>query len=117
MKKLNRYWLSFAQGKNLGVIMTKARSVGEAVEKTKVMGINPGGQVVVVSMPAPGVSSQADSDWEKFPKDTLITLEQLHAEGYRTIREQGPEAEETARNDERVQIVCQECNETDCSCN
>jgi hypothetical protein len=50
-------WLSFvdpdkpAGRRNLGVIVTRAVDVIDAVEKTHAMGINPGGEVLCAQLP------------------------------------------------------------------
>ena len=68
-------WMSFSvRGKNAGVIITEAKDVIEGAEKAHKLGINPGGQVLAFPVPE-------DSPEAKYPKDVLISSEEIEKLG------------------------------------
>jgi hypothetical protein len=68
MSTVNRYWVSFAKGKFLGVVLTEAANPSHAIQKINDLGINPGGQAMVCLL-----GHGRNCDWDRYPKDTLIS--------------------------------------------
>ena len=58
------WWLSFAEGKFLGVFITRAKDFDTALRKTFNLGVNPGGQVMAY---------QCDNT-DKIPPDAMDRL-------------------------------------------
>jgi len=75
MPNLKWFWLSFAEpGKFLGGVVTQATSLKEAIVKTHKLGINPGGEIQSME-----VRPEFLKNLESFPKDKLMTKEEIEA--------------------------------------
>lgn len=78
------WWISFAQSghRNLGCCMVEAHCQASALERAEQLGIHPGGDSVQVIPIDPN-----GSDAKTFPKDTLISREDLISNGYTSNRQ------------------------------
>lgn len=82
------WWLSFAsETENLGVVITEAVDIVNAVRKCWLLGINPGGQVMSLEI-------LPDSDEAKMPRDRLLSEKEIRAAGAEKIKEQTPEVQD-----------------------
>ena len=78
---MKTWWLSFAViGRNLGVIIVDAKSIPKAIARVNKLGINPGGEVMALDMSCPKAQEEA----ARFPRNTLISPEQLRAANYKS---------------------------------
>jgi hypothetical protein len=101
------YWLSFANpdtGENLGCCNVEAETEFLAVKKTHILGINPGGEVMIVPMDKP----------ELIP-DKLVSKTELYANGYTTMRKEA-EKRNVPVDSLPHKIMCSDCNQIDCDC-
>ena len=80
------YWISFApdQGPCLGCCIIDADNPINALKKTHELNINPGGQAMVSEM---GESEVAINEIKKWGKDSLISMDDLRSNGYRSVGE------------------------------
>jgi hypothetical protein len=74
----NTYWLSFAdESGNLGGCFVRANSPLEAVERAHELGINPGGEVMILG-PGPEATMEYD---RLFQKDEVADAISITSEG------------------------------------
>lgn len=80
---MNTYWMSFSNPNIargfLGVIITDATSPHEALQKTRKMGLNPGGEVKIFQL-----KNDATEDYTSY-KDRLLKREDLKDIGVSTL--------------------------------
>jgi hypothetical protein len=93
------WWLSFSGGKNLGVAIVEALSFGEAVSKSHLLGINPGGEVVGVELDTDDAIDEA----RMLGLHRLISRDELLGRGYKSTVELGLDVDIDATSDD-------ECN-------
>lgn len=94
-RSLKTYWLSFVKNHvNAGCCMVDAQGPSHAVSRATELGINPGGEVAIMELPADA------EDLQNWPKDTLIPREQLVAHGYQRVGDRQIPAE----------VICEDCN-------
>lgn len=68
------WWLSFAGEEGFrGAILTRARGMISAIQKTHEIGINPGGEVKCFPIPH---EAEADHPWEQFA-NRLLSKEEI----------------------------------------
>lgn len=104
------YWLSFVglvdgQEHALGVVITEAISDTEAVQKISALGLNPGGEVLILEVPD---EPEAQAEIAKFPKDTLLDPKTLLAAG--CIKKGDVGEFDPTKEPVKVSTVCAECN-------
>lgn len=88
------WWLSFAGEEGFrGVIITRAFEFLDAVRKTHVLGINPGGQVKGAMCPPENEHLVRDAD-----VDRLLTREEIMGPPYNGITVRQHEAEQKRMN-------------------
>ena len=110
-----RYWLSFAEGRALGIVLTEAESPEAAIRHVREIGQNPGGEVLCIEFP-PGDIAR-DVEWNRFEKDKLYTEQDIKAMhyGYKRINELPQAAADRVmgriRNEDGFHKICKECNE------
>lgn len=76
------YWLSFASEEgNLGCALVEASSMEEAVTEAHRLGINPGGEVMGVEIPADALLADPESPFYTFGRDRLIPTAEVMAAG------------------------------------
>ncbi len=109
-----RWWVSFSSdvtGKPIGVVLTTTGATQKEVLKhLKLKGIRPAEQheVLMIEMPKFGASLEADIEWNRLPKDQLITGEKMEGRGYR--KTQTSELEANGFLDrENVSHICSDC--------
>lgn len=102
------YWISFAApGKgNLGCCIVQAESEKAAHEKTITLGINPGGEVLIVQINSEHPSGKREI--EKWGLNRLISKAELLGDGYQSVGEHGEEGRNY--NGPRA-VVCDHCND------
>lgn len=77
---MNTYWISFSDGKHLGCCIVDAIDEDSALQKTNDLGINPGGEAMIILFPEN--DSVSDGEIVRWGKDRIITTAELDAEGY-----------------------------------
>lgn len=78
------WWLSFADGKCLGMCFIEAEDIIDAATKAWELGINPGGEVLGFDM---GLTAETIEEAAKFEMNRLYSPEEMRAKGYSTMRE------------------------------
>jgi hypothetical protein len=92
------YWLSFViDGVNVGCCNVQATSKYTALDKTHLLGINPGGEVMIGEIPAP-----------ELEPDKLISRAELVKLGYLSVSE--AEQRGLKQEDLPVEYICPACN-------
>jgi hypothetical protein len=76
---LIHWWLSFATGGFVGVAIVRAETADLAIKRATELGINPGGEVLVVALPD---DAMADAEISQWGVDRLISKAELDAGGY-----------------------------------
>ena len=80
--KVERWWLSFSDGSNLGCVMVEVSSGGgviSAISKVHSLGINPGGEVAGYRMDD---GELGDEEIARWGLDRLISRQELIDAGY-----------------------------------
>lgn len=96
---MNTYWISFSSNNtNLGGCIVDADTPEDAATKTTSLGINPGGQILVFKL------EPNAPDLRFWPKDTLISREELLEKGYQKL-------ETKDLPDHGATVICEECNQ------
>ena len=67
------FWLSFSGEKFLGVAVIDAKTATAAIQKSHRLGINPGGEVMVIEMPP--------AEAKPYPRNKLLPRKWLVANG------------------------------------
>jgi hypothetical protein len=107
---MKTYWLSFVatvdgRDKALGVVVTDASSSIEAFEQVTKLGLNPGGEVMIVEVPD---EPEAQAEVAKFQKDCLLDPESLLAAG--CVKKGDAGDYDPSKPPVNVSSVCEECN-------
>lgn len=80
MDMTNVWWLSFsAEEGALGVAIVGASTFGEAVAKSHILGINPGGEIKAYQIPD---HPEAKAEIDQFGVDVFISKQELIEKGY-----------------------------------
>jgi hypothetical protein len=107
------YWISFSNGTNLGCCIVNATDPRAAHLKTIELGINPGGELMIVPFDN---SPSSKLEIAKWGKNKLITKQQLFNAGYISTDQMDRDTQEQIGRDKRVIRICQRCNEAKCIC-
>jgi hypothetical protein len=103
---MKTYWMSFVKNhKNVGVIITDADDEELALNKTKNLGLFPGGQAMLFEMDLG--DPMAVKEIKHWGKDRLIKPEELLAENYKKIKDAPQEAQRQLG--QHVTVICEEC--------
>lgn len=108
-KIMKTYWISFAKKKvgNLGCCIIDAVDQKSAIDKTKTLGIFPGGEALLFELPTDGSADQEINQWGK---NILITPDLLKADGYQKVNELELEIITHIDHDPTVTRICEKCN-------
>lgn len=110
---MKTYWISFADKKNLGCCIVDATDVKAAIAKTVELGINPGGEAQLIEYPVG--NPEAEQEILRWGKNRLIPYEALIQRGAIDMNNVNPAIYQKMREDPRLSIVCQKCNEGECN--
>lgn len=103
------YWISFIDTtthESLGCCNVEAENELAAVKKTIILGINPGGEVMITPMPLPEIKP-----------DTLVSKEVLLKEGYKNLQQAADKLKRSVKDLPNLTFICQKCNQAGCNCN
>ncbi len=104
---MKTYWISFANKTSLGCCIIDAIDQKSAIDKTKSLGINPGGEALLFEMPTDG---SADIEINQWGKNTLISPQQLKEDGYKKLSEAPKEIKNHINHSPAVTRICEKCN-------
>ncbi len=109
---MKTYWISFANEQNLGCCIIDAESEEGAYTKANELGLNPGGEVLVLQIDTTTLDGLAEIG--RWGKNRLISKEELINDGYKTL----PDMDDDIINDVMASgsIICEDCNESGCDC-
>ena len=77
------WWLSFSDGKSLGIAIIKDKDAISAIKKAHELGINPGGEVKVIKMDADDKESREEIDL--WGVNRLVSRAELVGEDYEMV--------------------------------
>lgn len=109
-----RWWVSYSSdvtSNSIGVALTATGdSKQQALDHLKAIGVRPEEEheVMIIDLPPFGAHLPLDVEWNKLPKDTLITRKQMIEMGYDSIRKSEMAARGIADKPE-VSFICSDC--------
>lgn len=105
---MKTYWISFAgvEG-NRGIVIIDAKNESAAIKKTHKLGINPGGEAMLLDCTGnPGMETEIS----RWGRNRLVTKAELVAEDYKSTRQLEAAGITGITLDPRVSFVCDKHN-------
>lgn len=109
-----RWWVSFSAEDtgNRGLVLTEfGKDEKSVLESLSERGLNPGGQAMMICLPRYGSNLEVDVQWNKLPKETLITPEEALNYGYKAHTQDESDNARRLVASGKAKFVCQDCNE------